>query len=67
MKKRFVLVALLCLMCLTLFAACDLGERDQDSDVKIPQEEITTAGAIYDSLDITLDRDTMLNTEAEQL
>lgn len=54
-------------MCLTLFAACDLGERDQDSDVKIPQEEITTAGAIYDSLDITLDRDTMLNTEAEQL
>lgn len=67
MKKRFVLVALVCLMCLTLFAACDLGERDQDSDVKIPQEEITTAGAIYDSLDITLDRDTMLNTEAEQL
>lgn len=54
-------------MCLTLFAACDLGERDQGSDVKIPQEEITTAGAIYDSLDITLDRDTMLNTEAEQL
>lgn len=54
-------------MCLTLFAACDLGERDQDSDVKIPQEVITTAGAIYDSLDITLDRDTMLNTEAEQL
>lgn len=67
MKKRFVLVALLCLMCLTLFAACDLGESDQDSDVKIPQEETTTAGAIYDSLDITLDRDTMLNTEAEQL
>lgn len=67
MKKRFVLVALVCLMCLTLFAACDLGERDQDSDVKIPQEVITTAGAIYDSLDITLDRDTMLNTEAEQL
>lgn len=67
MKKRFVLVALVCLMCLTLFAACDLGERDQDSDVKIPQEEITTAGAIYDNLDITLDRDTMLNTEAEQL
>lgn len=67
MKKRFVLVALVCLMCLTLFAACDLGERDQGSDVKIPQEEITTAGAIYDSLDITLDRDTMLNTEAEQL
>ena len=67
MKKRFVLVALVCLMCLTLFAACDRGERDQDSDVKIPQEEITTAGAIYDSLDITLDRDTMLNTEAEQL
>lgn len=54
-------------MCLTLFAACDLGERDQGSDVKIPQEKITTAGAIYDSLDITLDRDTMLNTEAEQL
>ena len=54
-------------MCLTLFAACDLGERDQDSDVKIPQEKITTAGAIYDSLDITLDRDTMLDTEAEQL
>lgn len=67
MKKRFVLVALLCLMCLTLFAACDLGERDQDSDVKIPQEKTTTAGAIYDSLDITLDRDTMLNAEAEQL
>lgn len=67
MKKRFVLVALVCLMCLTLFAACDRGERDQGSDVKIPQEEITTAGAIYDSLDITLDRDTMLNTEAEQL
>lgn len=67
MKKRFVLVALVCLMCLTLFTACDLGERDQGSDVKIPQEEITTAGAIYDSLDITLDRDTMLNTEAEQL
>lgn len=67
MKKRFVLVALVCLMCLTLFAACDLGERDQDSDVKIPQEKITTAGAIYDSLDITLDRDTMLDTEAEQL
>lgn len=51
MKKRFVLVALLCLMCLTLFAACDLGERDQGSDVKIPQEEeeVTyTVSEIYD-------------------
>lgn len=51
MKKRFVLVALVCLMCLTLFAACDLGERDQDSDVKIPQEEeeVTyTISEIYD-------------------
>ncbi len=51
MKKRFVLVALLCLMCLTLFAACDLGERDQDSDVKIPQEEeetTYTVSEIYD-------------------
>ena len=51
MKKRFVLVALVCLMCLTLFAACDLGERDQGSDVKIPQEEeeVTyTVSEIYD-------------------
>lgn len=51
MKKRFVLVALVCLMCLTLFAACDLGERDQDSDVKIPQEEeetTYTVSEIYD-------------------
>ena len=38
-------------MCLTLFAACDLGERDQGSDVKIPQEEeeVTyTVSEIYD-------------------
>lgn len=51
MKKRFVLVALLCLMCLTLFAACDRGGRDQGSDVKIPQEEeeVTyTISEIYD-------------------
>lgn len=51
MKKRFVLVALVCLMCLTLFAACDLGERDQDSNVKIPQEEeetTYTVSEIYD-------------------
>lgn len=51
MKKRFVLVALVCLMCLTLFAACDRGERDQGSDVKIPQEEeevAYTVSEIYD-------------------